>query len=192
MNINGTFANPGTLSIEIGGTGGAGVNPNGHDQLLITGVATLGGTLDVTLTNGFTPANGNSFVVLDAASSTGTFATVNLPNIAPNVWSTTYNDAAGTVTLSVSNPTAAGVSVSGRVLTANGIGIRGAIVVITDSAGVSRSVNTSSFGYYRFDDVQAGATYVVSVRGKQYVFASRIVSVGDDLTDVDFTAQQNK
>ncbi|MFN0278762.1 MAG: cohesin domain-containing protein [Pyrinomonadaceae bacterium] len=104
LSFTGTFANMGNYNVEIGGTGGAGVNPNGHDQLLVSGTANLGGTLNVTLTNAFTPAPGNSFLILDAANSTGTFATTNLPNISPNSWSVTYNNAAGTVTLVVVAP----------------------------------------------------------------------------------------
>jgi CSLREA domain-containing protein len=85
LNVTGTFANTGTINMEIGGAGGAGVNPNGHDQLVVSGAATLGGTLNVTLTNGFTPAPLNNFLLLNASTLSGTFATVNLPNIAPLV-----------------------------------------------------------------------------------------------------------
>ncbi len=188
LNITGTFANTGTMNIEIGGTGGAGVNPNGHDQLLVSGAATIGGTLNVTLTNAFAPAAGNSFLILDAASFTGTFATTNLPNIMPNQWSVVYNNAAGTVTLNVNAPVAANVGVSGRVSTANGSGVRNAIVTLTNTQGVTRSARTSSFGYYRFDDVRVGETYVASVRSKEYQFTPRTIQVADELTGVDFIA----
>ena len=188
LNITGTYANPGTLNIEIGGTAGAGVNPNGHDQLLITGAATLGGTLNVTLTNGFTPAGGNSFLILDAASSTGTFATTNLPNIAPLTWSVIYNNAAGTVTLNVVAPVAASVSISGRVMTPEGRGLRNAVVELTDTNGQTRMTRTSTFGYYRFDEIEVGQTIVLSVRAKRYQFNSQVVSVSENLEDVNFTA----
>jgi len=85
-------------------------------------------------------------------------------------------------------PSAASVSVSGRVLTSDGRGIRNAIVVLTNSQGTSQSARTSSFGYYRFDGVQAGETYVMSVASKQYQFTPRVVSVADELTGVDFVA----
>jgi len=42
----------------------------------ISGSATLGGTLDVTLINAFTPGVGNSFQVLNYGSRSGTFATI--------------------------------------------------------------------------------------------------------------------
>jgi hypothetical protein len=85
-------------------------------------------------------------------------------------------------------PTAANVSVSGRVLTSDGRGIRNAIVVLTDQNGVTRTARSSSFGYYGFDGVQAGGTYVMSVSSKRYVFNPRVVSVSDELTGVDFVA----
>jgi hypothetical protein len=87
-------------------------------------------------------------------------------------------------------PTAARVSVGGRVLTSEGMGISRAIVTLTDAAGNSRSVPTSSFGYYQFDEVEAGATYTLSVAGKRYEFAesTRIVSVQENLADLNFIA----
>jgi hypothetical protein len=89
--------------------------------------------------------------------------------------------------ITILGPTAAGVSVSGRVVDANGQGLRNASVVITDSEGNRRNVTTSSFGYYQFDDVSAGGTYVISVSAKKYRFGSRIIQVSDSLADVNFT-----
>lgn len=88
--------------------------------------------------------------------------------------------------LRVLTTTAAGVEVTGRVLTPDGRGLRNAEVSITDSQGVKRTVITSSFGYYRFTEVEAGEIYVIGVSSKRYRFASRAVQVADALTDVDF------
>ena len=63
----------GSLNISIGGTT-AGTT---YDQLKVTQGATLGGTLNVTLANGFTPSVGQNFVIVSAASVSDTFATVN-------------------------------------------------------------------------------------------------------------------
>src|SRR6266700_3451828 len=49
-------------------------------------------------------------------------------------------------------PTASAISVSGRVTTPDGRGLRNAVVKITDSLGFTRSVTTSSFGFYSFDN----------------------------------------
>ncbi|MEP6787372.1 MAG: CHRD domain-containing protein [Acidobacteriota bacterium] len=86
--------------------------------------------------------------------------------------------------------TAAGVSVSGRVLTPDGRGLRNAGVVITDSQGNARRTTTSSFGAYQFDDVAVGDNYVIGVVSKQFRFQSQLIQVGDTLTGVDFTAQE--
>ena len=88
-----------------------------------------------------------------------------------------------------SAPTAAEVSVTGRVLTPDGRGLRNATVTMTDSNGVTRYARTSSFGYYRFEDVAVGQTYILAVGSKRYQFASQVVNVTDSLTDIDFIAQ---
>ena len=84
--------------------------------------------------------------------------------------------------------TAAGVEVSGRVLTPgdDDRGVRNAVVRLTGPDGVIRTTTTSSFGVYRFDDVGRGETYVISVTSKRYRFASRILQIVDSQSDVDF------
>jgi hypothetical protein len=71
----------GNLDIELGG-----YTP-GVDADLISvtaggagGVATLGGTLKVTLANGFSPTNGATFTFLTAVSRVGAFAAFNYPS----------------------------------------------------------------------------------------------------------------
>jgi len=88
--------------------------------------------------------------------------------------------------------TAAGVSLSGRVTTAEGAGIRNARVVITgDSLPEPRIATTGSFGYYSFEGLQSGQTYVVTVNSQRYTFTvpSRVITLVDNLTNVDFTAE---
>jgi uncharacterized delta-60 repeat protein len=84
-------------------------------------------------------------------------------------------------------PSAANVSISGRVLTSDGRGLNNAIVSLTDANGNSRSTRTGSFGFYRFDEIEAGQIVIVNVRSKRFQFEPRVLSVGEDLTDVDFT-----
>ncbi len=86
-------------------------------------------------------------------------------------------------------PTAANVGIAGRVYTPDGRGLRNAVVVLTDSSGVSRTALTSTFGYYRLFDIPAGQTYAISVSAKRYTFTARVVSVTDELTDLDFIAE---
>jgi hypothetical protein len=90
------------------------------------------------------------------------------------------------------SPTAANTSVSGRVRTADGRGIQNAVVTI-EGGGLASPVTvvTSSFGMYRFENIPAGQTYIVTVRAKRFGFErpSRVVSVTDDLAGVDFVAR---
>lgn len=90
-------------------------------------------------------------------------------------------------------PTAAEVSIGGRVTTASGAGIRSVIVTLTDSRGATRSVTTGNFGMYRFTNVEVGEIYILTVTAKKYVFANptQIVAVNDELTNLDFTADEN-
>jgi hypothetical protein len=81
--------------------------------------------------------------------------------------------------------TAAGVEVSGRVTTPDGRGLRNAVVSITDESGNVRIVTTGSFGNYRFDNVEAGHTYVVKVDSRRYRFAARVLQVTDTVAEFD-------
>jgi hypothetical protein len=60
-----------------------------YDQLAVTGNATLRGTLDLQHGTGFSPPVGTSFTVLTAASVSGTFAAVQVPN--DYTYSVAYN-----------------------------------------------------------------------------------------------------
>lgn len=86
-------------------------------------------------------------------------------------------------------PINANVSVSGQILTTNGSGISRAQVSITNQNGETRWAVTNSFGFYRFDEIAAGKTYVINVRHKVYQFNSRVITVLDDIQDADFTAE---
>lgn len=63
------------VNIELGGT-----NALDYDHLVANGTLTLGGTLNVTLINGYAPAAGDTVDILDWSAILGTFSTVNLPS----------------------------------------------------------------------------------------------------------------
>lgn len=67
----------GHLQTEIGGT----TPGTDFDQISVSGVAELGGVLNVSLVNGFRPAPGDGFPVLLCASRVGTFAQINGLNL---------------------------------------------------------------------------------------------------------------
>ncbi len=77
-------------------------------------------------------------------------------------------------------------TVSGRVLTSGGLGLRNASVSLIDSANVRRTVLTSSLGFFTFSDVPTGASYTVSVASKRFRFSSQNFQLDSDLTDVEF------
>lgn len=85
-------------------------------------------------------------------------------------------------------PTAAGVSISGRVLVPNGRGLSGAVVNLIDQNGETRSAYTNPFGYYRFNNIAAGQTVIVTVFSKQYEFAPQVLNVTEELNEVNFSA----
>ena len=93
-------------------------------------------------------------------------------------------------TITISGATAAGAAVSGRVLTADGRGIRNVLVTMTNTDGETRTVNSSAFGYFRFADVPAGQTYIISAAAKRYKFdqSSRVLNLTADIDDVNFIA----
>ena len=73
-------------------------------------------------------------------------------------------------------------------LTSYGHPIRDAVVTMQDADGTSRTFSTNTAGYYRFDGLQVGETYVVSVRSVRYRFATptMVVDLFDNVTDLNF------
>lgn len=85
-------------------------------------------------------------------------------------------------------PTAAMVSVGGRVSTETGLAISNARVYLTDSSGTIRAAVTNGFGYYRIDGVEVGQTYIVWVVAKNFQFTPLTIAVNDELKDLDIIA----
>lgn len=83
---------------------------------------------------------------------------------------------------------AANVGVSGRVIDSKGQGISRALITLTGANGIPRNARTNTFGYYRFDNVEVGDSYVLNATAKGYTFAPRVVTVSDEITDADIIA----
>ena len=82
------------------------------------------------------------------------------------------------------------VAVRGRALTANsGRGIPNVVVSLTGAAGNTRMARTNSSGFFRFADVPAGETYIITAKDKRYRFAqpSQLLNT-NNVTEVDFIA----
>jgi hypothetical protein len=95
LNIGGSYTQQAgaTLAIEL-------ASASSYDRLVVSGTASLAGTLAVSLTGGYLPAAGDNFQIITAAGfSNMTFTTV-LPQLPENlVWNVDY--ATTSVTLAV-------------------------------------------------------------------------------------------
>src|SRR5262249_41700906 len=65
-----------STAIQLGGTA-----TTQFDQIHVTGQATLGGSLSLSLASGFTPVAGNSFDIFNWGTQAGAFSNVNLPTM---------------------------------------------------------------------------------------------------------------
>ncbi len=87
-------------------------------------------------------------------------------------------------------PTAAGVTISGQVLDPDRNGVSNAVVTVEGTNGSRITTRTSSFGYFVFEGVAAGNSYVISVGSKRFSFEPRVVSVTDDVFGLEFIATE--
>lgn len=139
-----------------------------------------------------TDSNGNYvFAALPADGFFSVRPTADLVAFAPQIhFVSPLTSDVGGVDFQAFAPTAANVSISGRILNPSGQGLRNAIVTLLDQSGLSRQTRSSSFGYYHFDGVEAGNTYIITVASKRYVFQPRTVSVNDEIVDFDLTGTE--
>jgi CSLREA domain-containing protein len=89
------------------------------------------------------------------------------------------------------NATSESASISGRVMTADGQGIRNATVVVTGNLLPAPIVaTTGSFGYFTVEGLRAGETYVLAVNSRRYTFSTptRVITLVDNVADADFVA----
>ncbi len=89
------------------------------------------------------------------------------------------------------SPTAAPVSISGRITDANGRGVKNVRILVTDPlSGEAFFAMTTSFGYYTVPNLQVSRLYVVSANSRRYIFApdSRTIILNDNFAGSDFVA----
>lgn len=88
-------------------------------------------------------------------------------------------------------PTAANANIGGRVITAMNTGIKNVVITLTGGNLLApRTARTNSFGYFTFEDVEAGHFYVLTISSKRFGFApdSQSFTLNDNLTDIVFQA----
>ena len=79
-------------------------------------------------------------------------------------------------------PTAGPVSVAGRIMTRDGRGVSGATVSVMDQNGVAFSVRTDSQGFYLFESVPGGQSYVLVVKSEVLRFSPRVLTAYADVS----------
>ncbi|MDQ3132778.1 MAG: carboxypeptidase-like regulatory domain-containing protein, partial [Acidobacteriota bacterium] len=113
-----------------------------------------------------------------ATATTGTFSIGRL----------TGNDLAIGGTVTPLGTTAANATISGRVTT----GLRGISKarIMLSGGDLTEPIyaRTNGFGYYKFENLTAGETYILEVAAKQYSFANPtlVVNLQDNLSGTDF------
>lgn len=87
------------------------------------------------------------------------------------------------------------VSLSGRVVTPSGDGIRNTRVAISGGNFTEPVfVHTDAVGRFTFDPIPVGHWYVVTVRSKDYDFQkpSQVVTVDETISDIEFVSERRK
>lgn len=85
----------------------------------------------------------------------------------------------------------ANASISGRVMTSNGNGIRNASLTLSGGTLTQPvTIQTGPFGSYIFQNLQVGQTYFLQVSAKRFRFSSpsRLITLQDNLDDMNFIA----
>ena len=74
LSVNSYLQGTGTLTVKLGGR-----SAGQFGQLAVSGGASLGGPLNVTLANGFAPVPGDQFQILSCSGLSGAFSSTNVP-----------------------------------------------------------------------------------------------------------------
>jgi hypothetical protein len=88
--------------------------------------------------------------------------------------------------------TAAPVIISGQVLDLGGRPIMNARLRLTSTTGDTYSAHTNPFGYFVFDRVPSGTTYVLETSAKGHSFEAQTMSISDDVTGLVITPTEQK
>ena len=90
-------------------------------------------------------------------------------------------------------PTAAPGTIQGRAIRGNGRGVKHAVVMLT-GGGLEETIyaTTNQFGYYQFQDIGVGQSYILQITSRRHRFQSptRVINLEDSLTDEDFIVDE--
>jgi hypothetical protein len=89
-------------------------------------------------------------------------------------------------------PTAASVSLNGRVIISGGQMSRVQIILTDANSGMVRVARPNSFGYYSFDELEVGRLYIIRAESPHLMFTppSYDIMLLDAAADIDFTGQE--
>lgn len=175
----------GTLGTATGFTGTADQTNVSNANVNLTSLGFNGGQTPthVPVFNSFAVDKGNNFgITTDQRATTRPFDN-------PGVTNAAGGNGTDIGAVELPSAVAAGVSVGGRVSNETGGGIVRAVVYATDQNGVTHTVRTNSFGNFVFADLQAGQTYIFTVFAKQHQFDPQVVTVSENVTDLNFIPQ---
>lgn len=89
-------------------------------------------------------------------------------------------------------PTSAGVEISGRVISTEGLGLRGVKVMIFGGGMAEpKIIKSNSFGSFRFEGLPVGETYVIQVLSGRHIFRnpSKVIYLFENLANENFVAE---
>ncbi len=156
-------------------------NVGGFNRNVTVELSTDGGATYSILTSNIANTGSYTFTVPYSPTTQGRFRVREYDFAAPSGISSSN--------FTIAAPTAAPVSVSGRVTDATGRGISGAQITVNGSGGAVFYARSNPFGFYAFEEIESGATYVFQVSHKRYAFAPRVINLTEDLNDLNFTVQ---
>lgn len=170
-----------TISINYNNAVVAKTSPFGiniNDGAVHTVKITLtGSTLSVYFDENITPIAFASGINLDSRAYVGLASRT-------GVWSENYDILGWSFTPEVIN-----VAIAGFVYDTQNKPLARAIVTMIDMNGVERKVYANAEGYYRFETVRAGDTYIFYVKHKRSNFPLLVVTVVAAMENLNFTAE---
>jgi hypothetical protein len=92
-------------------------------------------------------------------------------------------------TLTILAPSAATATIGGVVEGPNRRGVNNAFVTLTDETGEAVMVRTNTLGYFRFEGLRVGRTYVLNAKARGYDFNSVVVNLTENALGLRLTAE---
>jgi hypothetical protein len=165
------------LSVNIGGNTFVGNN-------FTAGQSTLGGTADNR--NNVEQVWRSGSATNTQVSVTVTAASLNGDGVLGNGDTTDQNFAL--VLYNFEDAPLTQFGLSGRVVDANGRGIKGVSMSVLNGSDVVATTLTNSFGYFAFWNITGNQTYTLAAKVRRYRFDAQVVNLGSaDLTGLNFT-----